>query len=247
MKKKNSAKQDFIPVFKDKDLLTRALTHRSYLNEHKREKLSSNERLEFLGDAVLELWTTKKLFDHFPSLPEGVLTNIRAAVVCTESLAKTAKKTALGQKLLLSKGEEDGGGRKNPSLLANTFEAIIGAIYLDQGWEKSSKFLDKTLFKKLIRLGRSGDNKDAKTRLQEKTQAMSKVTPHYQILKEEGPGHAKKFTTAVFFEQEQISTGKGNSKREAEEKAAEKALTILAKKSKIGSDIKTVSPKSKLK
>ncbi len=217
--------------FKDKKLLIKALTHRSYLNEHYRENLKSNERLEFLGDAVLELWTTEQLFQHFPKLPEGVLTNIRAAIVCTENLAEKAKANNLGKFLLLSRGEDSGGGRKNPSLLANTFEAVIGAIYLDQGWEAAAKFLKRNLLKMLISLGKKGDIKDAKTKLQEVTQASLKVTPHYKTIKQEGPDHAKIFTVAAYFDKKKITTGKGASKREAEEQAAQKALTITSKNS----------------
>lgn len=219
--------------FKNSQLLKRALTHRSYLNEHKEKGLESNERMEFLGDAILEFWATEQLFNLFPQLPEGVLTNIRASLVCTESLANIAKKIKIGESLLLSKGEDEGGGRCNPSLLADTFEAIIGAIWLDQGWLKVNQFLEKNLLSRLISLGKLGDNKDAKTKLQEEVQAMIKITPYYQVIKEEGPDHNKKFTVAVHFGEKEIAQGKGDSKREAEEDAANQALTILGKKSKI--------------
>jgi len=216
--------------FKNKKILKQSLIHRSYINEHRQESLASNERLEFLGDAVLELWTTQQLFDHFPHLSEGILTNIRAALVRTESLARTAACLDLGRYLLLSKGEDEGGGRENPSLLADTFEAVVGAVYLDQGWEAVSQFLEKRLLKKLIRLGKKGDIKDAKTQLQEIVQAKLKLTPHYQIVEEEGPDHQKLFTAAVFFNQKEIATGKGSSKKEAEERAARKALTQIGEK-----------------
>jgi len=233
---------NFALKFKNKDQLLKTLTHRSYLNEHRSQELKSNERLEFLGDAVLELWTTEKLFHHFPNLAEGILTNIRASLVCTKSLAEIAEKIKIGPALLLSKGEDDGGGRKNPSLLADSFEAVIGALYLDSGWPKVDPFLTENLLKKLISLGSRGDNKDAKTKLQEKVQAKIKFTPYYKIIKEEGPDHAKKFTSAVFFDQEKITTGEGASKGESEEAAAEKALTILGKESKIRAkiEVKTV-------
>ncbi len=216
--------------FKNQTLLKKALIHRSYLNEAKEKSLQSNERLEFLGDAVLELWTTQELFNRFPQLPEGVLTNIRAALVCTESLARAAQKLGLGQYLYLSRGEDKSGGRQNPSLLADTFEAVTGAIYLDQGWPQVQQFLDRHLLKKLIELGRSGDIKDAKTKLQEIIQAERRITPHYRILREEGPDHAKIFTAAVYFHDQQIALGQGQSKRAAEEAAAQKALTLIKNK-----------------
>ncbi len=219
--------------FKDKNLLKRALIHRSYLNETGNNKLKSNERLEFLGDAVLELWTTKQLFENFPDLAEGTLTNIRAAIVCTKNLAKTAEKFNLGKYLFLSKGEEKSGGRKNSSILADTFEALIGALYLDSNWAKTAEFLNKKFFEKLIKYGRKGNIKDAKTLLQEIVQEKYKVTPEYKVLKEVGPDHAKTFTSGVYFNSKKVSQGKGNSKRLAEEKAAESALTKLTKKGKI--------------
>lgn len=213
--------------FKNRDLLKKALIHRSYLNEVKEKGLESNERLEFLGDAVLELWTTEKLFHHFPKLPEGTLTNIRAALVCTESLAQIARKLSLGKYLYLSRGEDKNGGRENPSLLADTFEAITGAIHLDQGWKTVAEFLDRHLLKKLLKLGKMGDIKDAKTKLQEIVQAEKKITPHYRLIKEEGPDHNKVFTVAVYFGPKKIALGRGSSKREAEEVAAKRALTLI--------------------
>lgn len=213
--------------FENRSWLKKALIHRSYLNEAKKKELESNERLEFLGDAVLELWATERLFHHFPKLPEGTLTNIRAALVCTESLAQIAKKLSLGKYLYLSRGEDKNGGRENPSLLADTFEAVTGAIHLDQGWKTVVKFLDHHLLKKLLRLGKMGGIKDAKTRLQETVQAEKKITPHYQLIKEEGPDHNKVFTVAVYFGHKKITLGQGSSKREAEEAAAQKALTLI--------------------
>lgn len=218
--------------FRNQALLKQALIHRSYLNETEQD-LNSNERLEFLGDAVLELWTTETLFEDFPELSEGILTNIRAAVVCTTSLAETAKKLNLGKYLFLSKGEVQGKGRENTSLLANTFEAVVGAIYLDQGKKNANKFLDKNLGKKLNKLGKKGDIKDAKTLLQEIAQEKEKITPEYQTLDETGPDHDKTFTSGVFLGESQIAVGEGKSKREAEENAAGKALTIINKKGKI--------------
>ncbi len=218
--------------FDDKSLLKQALIHRSYLNETGKD-LQSNERLEFLGDAVLELWTTNQLFKNFTQLAEGVLTNIRAAVVCTTNLAETAEKINLGRFLFLSKGEERSGGRENPSLLADTFEAVIGAIYLDQGWGKTDEFLNKQLGKKIKKLGNQGNIKDAKTLLQEIVQENLKITPQYKLLDEKGPDHNKLFTSAVFYNDKKIAVGKGKSKKLAEESAAKKALTKITKQGTI--------------
>jgi len=219
--------------FKNKKLLNQALIHRSYLNETKNKNLKSNERLEFLGDAVLEHWTTKELFNSFPDLPEGILTNLRAAIVCTNSLAEAAADISLGDYLYLSKGEQKSGGGTNPTLLADAFEALIGAIYIDQGQKKTFNFLDRKFGKKLQELGKKGNIKDNKTLLQEVIQERLKLTPKYEILTEEGPDHDKLFTTAVFFNNKQIAKGKGKSKQKAEETAAEKALTKVNKKGKI--------------
>lgn len=213
--------------FNNPQLLKRALTHRSYLNENRQKKLKSNERLEFLGDALLEFWATKHLFYLYPQKPEGKLTNIRSAVVCTQSLAEVADQLNLGKYLLLSKGESRGGGRKKASLLADTFEALVGAIYQDQGWETTNQFLDKLLLSKLKKIGKKQEVKDAKTKLQEIVQAKHKITPHYVIIEEKGPDHAKEFIAAVFYNQEKIAEGKGQSKAQAENAAAKKALTKL--------------------
>ncbi len=219
--------------FENKKLLKRAFIHRSYLNEVENQDLKSNERLEFLGDAVLELWATKQLFENYPNLPEGILTNIRAAVVCTTCLAEVAEKLKLGDYLYLSKGEEKGGGRNNPSLLADTFEALIGSIYLDQGSQKTRNLLEKLLLGKIKKLAQKGNVKDAKTLLQELIQQKLKITPKYKIVEEQGPDHDKTFTSAVFYSNKKIAQGTGKSKRLAEEAAAEKALTLAAKKGTI--------------
>lgn len=221
--------------FNNQDLLINALVHRSWLNENKSQKYTSNERLEFLGDAVLELWATKNLFEKFPQLPEGSLTNIRAAVVRTESLAQKARNMNLGKYLFLSKGENEGGGRENDSLLADTFEALVGAIFLDQGQKKAEKFLDKNLLSDLKSWGKQGDIKDNKTILQETVQSIQKITPYYQIIKQKGPDHEKQFVVGVYFGDKQIATGEGKSKREAEEEAARHALTIVNKLVKLSS------------
>ncbi len=219
--------------FRQPELLEKALTHRSWLNEHRQKTTTSNERLEFLGDAVLELWSSSRLYALFPQYPEGQLTNIRSALVRTQTLALAAKKLHLGKYLRLSRGEEKTGGRQNPSLLENTFEALIGAIYADQGIEAAFKFLDRQLLAKLKLFGKKGNIKDAKTIFQEIAQERMKITPHYQILASQGPEHQKIFTAGAFLETKLIAKGQGHSKREAEEAAAKKALTIFKKQSRI--------------
>jgi len=223
--------------FKNPDILKTALIHRSWLNESKNRQIESNERLEFLGDAVIELWVTEILFSRYPKLNEGALTNIRAAVVRTENLAKKAEQLGLGQLIFLSHGEEKTGGRKNPSLLADTFEALIGAIYCDQGAKKTQDFLNHWLLSDIKYWGDKGNIKDAKTTLQEVVQAEYKVTPYYKILKQEGPDHNKIFTVAVLLGGKRICFERGKSKQEAEEAAAKKALTILGKMGKIGTKL----------
>jgi len=219
--------------FRCLDNLKKALIHRSWVNEHKSLNPESNERLEFLGDAVLELWVTKTLFRLFPHLPEGSLTNIRASLVCTENLAQKSKRLGLDQALFLGRGEEQGGGRNNPSLLADVFEAVVGAIFTDGGLKKADAFLEKIFLKELVRAGKKGDIKDAKTLLQERVQEEKKNPPRYQIISESGPDHQKKFRVAVLVDRKRLAVGEGHSKKEAEEAAARKALTNYPKLSKI--------------
>ncbi len=214
--------------FKNKNLLKQALTHRSYLNEHRGETLPSNERLEFLGDAILEFLTSEFLFRNFPFLPEGALTNIRSNLVCTNSLAKTAKKLNLGKHLLLSRGEEESGGRENKTLLANTFEALIGAIYLDQNLKIVEKFIYQNLLEEAKKNLKKISVKDYKSLLQETIQAKVKQSPVYQVLKEIGPDHNKTFTIAVSINGQIRGRGVGKSKQEAEQKAARDALEKTA-------------------
>lgn len=208
--------------FKNKSLLTQALTHRSYLNEQPATK-QSNERLEFLGDALLEAWVSETLFDKFSDMPEGVLTDLRTAIVRTESLAQAAARLNLGSFLLLSKGEEASGGRKNKSLLADSFEAMIGAIYCDQGQKTLNKFFALTILPKINQLSLS-ELKDPKSLFQEITQEKYKITPTYKILESEGPDHAKTFRSGIYLGKKQAGTGKGKSKQEAETQAAKDAL-----------------------
>lgn len=209
--------------FKNKELLREAMTHRSYLNEHRGEKLNSNERLEYLGDAVLEFTISKLLFEHFPQEPEGFLTACRSQIVQTKSLANLANELALGNYLLLSKGEEESGGRQNSGLLENAFEALIGAIFLDQGVQKTIRFIHQH-FEILISHLSSENLKDAKSLLQEKAQEAEKITPIYRVLDEVGPDHAKIFTVGVYLGEKKLAEGQGRSKQEAEEAAAKAAL-----------------------
>ncbi len=214
-------------VFNDKEKLSNALIHRSYLNENKLLKLESNERYEFLGDAVLELWASNHLFHNFPQFKEGELTNLRALSVCTQTLAQTAKSIDLGQYILLSKGEEIHGGRNNTSMLADSFEAVIASIYLDQGMESVDKFLSKNLLPIMIELSKKKDYKDPKSIFQEISQAKRGITPKYSTIVETGPDHSKQFEVGVYLNDELIATGQGNSKQKAEEDASIKATKIL--------------------
>ncbi len=214
--------------FKDKNLLKKALIHRSYLNEHPKEKLPSNERLEFLGDAILEFIISEKIYTLFPELNEGILTTFRSQIVKTDSLAQAANQFQLGEYLLLSKGEEEGGGRKNKSLLANAFEALIGAIYLDQGLEKTKKFIDSFLGKRITKISHQKSLKDYKSLFQEKAQEKEKLTPVYRLIRGFGPDHDKIFIVGVFLGKKKITQGKGKSKQEAEQQAAKKGLKIYA-------------------
>ncbi len=211
--------------FKNKDLLKTVFIHRSYLNENKNLRLQSNEKLEFLGDSVLALIVSLYLFKHYPSLTEGDYTDIKAKIVCTESLSQAASKLNLGEYLYLSKGEEKTGGRSNQNLLADCYEALIGAIFLEFGFNKTYQFVLSTLFKK--DLNEIITNKlylPAKSRLQELTQAKLKKPPTYTLVASYGPEHAKKFKVKVGFGEQTWAVATGRSKKDAEEKAATLAL-----------------------
>jgi len=209
--------------FKNLDLFVEALTHRSYLNEH-RTAGNHNERLEFLGDAVLELATTNFLFHKFPNKPEGDLTAYRAALVNTYSLADSAKALGLNEMLLLSKGESKDTGRAREIILANAFEALLGALYLDQGYDIAEAFLAKHLYPKIDEILRTRSWQDAKSGFQEAAQEKKGVTPTYKTLAETGPDHDKKFTVGVFLHNEEFARGEGKSKQDAEQIAARAAL-----------------------
>lgn len=217
-----------LPEFNNQQLARQAFVHRSYLNES-REPLESNERLEFLGDSILSFIISDHLYKTYPDFDEGILTNLRSLVVNTKSLAKTAKKLNFGDHLLLSKGEEDSKGRENESILANTFEAVIGALYLDQGVDAVRTFLYEVLIPNIEEYVQKKVFKDPKSLLQEYVQAKKQNSPVYKVLKEEGPAHAKRFTIGVFVENQLTGEGTGKSKQEAEEQAAEKALEKLGK------------------
>lgn len=211
--------------FNNINLLKNAFVHRSFLNENKKFPLPSNERLEFLGDSVLSLITSVYLFKNFPQLKEGDYTEIKSSIVKTESLAQAAKELNLGAYLFLSKGEEKEGGRENKNILADCFEALIGAIFLDKNFESAYDFVIKFLFKdKVNYIVKNKLYLSNKTRLQEIFQAKYKKIPEYRILSEAGPDHKKIFTVAVFFNNKKLAVAKGRSKKEAEEKAAGIAL-----------------------
>ena len=220
---KKSDNQISIPI-KNKNLLLKAITHRSWLNENDQEATESNERLEFLGDAVLELIVSEYLFDKFPDHMEGHLTALRASLVKTETLAKVAKSLNLGKLILLSHGEEVSGGRENQSLLADTFEAVLGAIYLESGKKRVDSFIRKNLLPELKSIIEKNLEKDSKSHLQEIVQAKGLETPIYKVLKEEGPDHNKVFTVSVVIKRKSIATGIGKNKQQAQQNAAKKAL-----------------------
>jgi ribonuclease-3 len=210
--------------FSDKNLLKQAFTHRSYINENKHTTQEHNERLEFLGDAVLELATTSFLFKKYPKRQEGELTSFRAALVNTNTLSEVAAKLGFNDFLLLSKGESKDTGRARQYILADTFEAVIGSIYIDQGYEKAYAFIETNLLTLTEDIVNTGSWIDAKSYFQEKSQEILSVTPLYETVLEEGPDHNKYFTVAVKIKDETIATGKGKSKQEAEQEAARIAL-----------------------
>ncbi len=211
-------------TFIDKGLLLSAITHRSYLNEHRSATQDHNERLEFLGDAVLELVVTDFLFRTYPDKPEGELTAIRAALVNTVSLSASAEALGVNQYLLMSKGEAKDEGRARQYILANVFEAFIGAMFLDQGFEVARGFVSRQLFPKTDEIVKKRLWQDAKSRFQELAQEHASVTPTYNLMGQSGPDHDRVFTIGVFLRQEKIAEGQGRSKQEAEQEAAERGL-----------------------
>lgn len=217
-----------IPKFKDQKLYRQAFTHRSYLNETK-EKTESNERLEFLGDSIISFVVSNYLFMKYPAFDEGILTNLRSLLVNTKSLASIAKALDFGTNLRLSKGEEESKGRQNQSLLADSFEAFIGALFLDQGVAKVQLFLEEVLLPKADYYIKKQTLKDPKSLLQEHVQAQKLSSPVYKVIAEEGPAHAKIFTVGVYVKDSQLGQGQGKSKQEAEESAAKEGLERVLK------------------
>ena len=218
-----------LPKFNNQQLFEQAFTHRSYLNEAK-EKLDSNERLEFLGDSILSFIVSDYLYNTYTTFNEGMLTNLRALLVNTKSLAGVARELEFGQYLKLSKGEDESKGRENQSLLADCFEAFIGALFIDQGLESVRIFLTENLIKKADAYVKNDSLKDPKSLLQEYVQAKKQNSPIYKVHLEEGPAHEKIFTVGVYILNELVGEGKGKSKREAEELAAKAALEKIKNK-----------------
>lgn len=211
-------------AFKNIELLDLAFVHKSYLNEHRDLKGAHNERLEFLGDAVLELIVTEYLYAKYPDHGEGDLTNWRSALVKGRHLAEISNELELGLYLYLSRGEERSGGRKKNYLLANTLEALIGAIYLDRGYESAKKFAQNFILGRLENILEAGLHIDAKSRFQEVAQELVGITPEYRFLSESGPDHEKRFTMAVYLGAEMVAEGEGSSKQKAEQEAAHNGL-----------------------
>lgn len=216
--------------FENIQLLVTALTHRSYVNEHKKSVSEHNERLEFLGDAVLELVTTDYLFSHYTE-PEGILTSWRAALVRTESISDAGRLLGYEPLLRMSKGEKGGSDRARAQILANAFEAVIGAIYLERGYDDAAAFIHRHITSKLDTILDEGSWRDPKSHLQELVQRQDGNTPRYQVLDEEGPDHDKMFTLGVFSGENQIGKGIGPSKQAAQQEAARDALSRLQQSS----------------
>lgn len=216
-----------LPNFRDPSLLERALTHRSYLNEHPELAIDDNERLEFLGDAVLDFVTGAWLYNRFPELQEGRLTSLRAALVKTETLAEFAAQVGLNEHIRLGKGEAESIGRGRVSMLANAFEAILGALYLDQGLGAVQKYLEELLPDETERILAGEGDRDPKSMLQEWSQAGSGITPKYRTVTESGPDHAKTFTVEVRIGEKIVGRGEGLSKQAAAQAAASDALKKL--------------------
>lgn len=212
--------------FRDQGLLRSALTHRSYLNENPGWTFSHNERLEFLGDAVLELVITEYLYEQFPDKPEGELTSLRASLVNANMLGDVAADLGFNQFVLLSRGEAKDVGRARQYILANTFESIVGAMYLDSGYESTKNFILKVLTPKIKEILEKKLYRDTKSLFQEEAQERANITPTYEVLKEWGPDHDKHFVVGAYLKKELIAEGEGSSKQEAQQQAAEAALKV---------------------
>jgi len=212
-----------IPEFKNKKLYEQVFTHRSFLNETN-ETIGSNERLEFLGDSILSFVVSSAIYNTHPELEEGELTNIRSVLTNTSTLYEVAKELEMGTYLKLSRGEEAGHGRENRTILADSVEALIGGIFIDQGLEAARQFIEKILLEKVDAIIETQGLKDPKSRLQEKVQEQNKISPTYKIIHEEGPDHAKIYTIGVYVNNRLLAEGVGHSKQEAEKAAASNAL-----------------------
>ncbi|WP_332648118.1 ribonuclease III [Lysinibacillus sp. 54212] len=219
--------------FDNKNLLYQAFTHSSYVNEHRRKQFTDNERLEFLGDAVLELSVSKYLFEKFPQMSEGELTKLRASIVCEPSLVIFANELNFGQYVLLGKGEELTGGRERPALLADVFESFVGALYLDQGLDIVVAFLERIVFPK-VEVGAFSHVIDFKSQLQEMVQQSNNGILNYEIVDEKGPAHNRTFVSRVLLNDNELGIGHGKSKKEAEQRAAQCAMSILKKQGQEG-------------
>ncbi|GGG21528.1 ribonuclease 3 [Lysinibacillus alkalisoli] len=213
-------------VFKNKALLYQAFTHSSYVNEHRRKLFTDNERLEFLGDAVLELSVSKYLYETYPQMSEGELTKLRASIVCEPSLVIFANELNFGRFVLLGKGEELTGGRERPALLADVFEAFIGALYLDQDLDTVVQFLARVVFPK-VEIGAFSQVMDFKSQLQEMVQQSNNGLLSYEIIDERGPAHNRTFVSSVMLNGEELGIGRGKSKKEAEQQAAQCAMRVI--------------------
>lgn len=222
-------KRKYDITFQNTAYLEEAFTHSSYVNEHRNQHLKDNERIEFLGDAVLELIISRYLFEHYPKLPEGKLTKLRAAIVCEASLSLFAKECGFDRYIRLGKGEERMDGRKRPALLCDLFESFIGALYLDQGIDSVLAFLKQTIFPK-IQSGAFSHVMDHKTNLQEYLQKKGEITIDYRLVEEVGPAHQKMFVVEVSAEGQVLGQGQGKTKKAAEQVAAENALLTLQDK-----------------
>ncbi len=211
----------------DRQAAQAALTHKSYVNEHRAEGIADNERLEFLGDAVIDLAVSHRLMERFPEAREGTLSKLRASIVNEQGLAAVAGRIGLGELLLLGRGEEMTGGREKPSVLADALEAVVAAIYLGGGLQESLAFVDRFLGEALAQLADSGVDRDYKTQVQELAQGRLKATPRYRVLEEHGPDHAKTFVVEVAVAGKVYGRGEGRSKKDAEQLAARSALEAL--------------------
>ncbi len=224
MEKYSAFEQKLNIDFQNKSLLQQAFIHRSYINEHKGTDLEHNERLEFLGDAVLELVVTDFLFEKYPDIAEGRLTAYRSALVRTESISAAARAMGMNDLLMLSKGESRDEGKARDYILANTFESFVGAVYLDLGYDAARSVIKNALFDTIDTIISEGTWRDAKSYVQEKAQELYNETPRYELVSSDGPDHDKNFVMAIYFGDKEIAEGSGNSKQKAQQDAAQKAI-----------------------